>query len=344
MHEKEVPYRDVCDLVFKKDLLPAVYRWVSSLSPENLVRFSRVFPRIAQSILDPSEDDQNSDSCNESYAPSSTMPEWTLFQTIDQPRQTPLSPEFLLSRPTSSHLTYGAFDADQMRACRGVPTRTREHERSHIHTAERCGANMDRWKERAMTTTYRRDLCGAADRPAGDPTADQIVIVYSKGTLNAEAASAAAGHIARDPAWTREFREMCRGLAEAINATAYRAGFSGVKAAPVAQHTRPKWSDPTPVSHGLARPAETFWQTSHQAAFVPAPVPAPARRAADRGKAEHVLPFDLHPGAEKMTTATREAFRDHAAEREERSEYYADAWVRTGPASAVAGRIVGRRM
>jgi hypothetical protein len=340
MQEKEIPHREVCDRVFRKDLLPAVYRWVSALSPAGLTRFERVFPRIARAIVDPSSISTDN-STTSSY---SSMPEWSLFQG-SAPPSVDLSPETLLSRPTSSHLTYGAFSADQMRACRGVPTRTRENDRSQIHTAERCGANMERWTERAMNTTYRKDICHApVEGGVKNCTEEQMAIVYSRGTLSEEAVSAVAPMIGRDGGWTREFRELCRALAEAADATDYRAGFTGVKVAPPATHTRQKWTDPVPVSHGLARAAETFWQTSNRADFVPVTRPVESYRPADQRKAEMETPFDRHPGAEKMISATREAFRDHTAERDDHPEYYSDARVRIGGASAVAGRVTGRRM
>ena len=41
-----IPYKDICDKVFKSELLPAVYRWISALSKEELARFNLVFPRL----------------------------------------------------------------------------------------------------------------------------------------------------------------------------------------------------------------------------------------------------------------------------------------------------------
>jgi hypothetical protein len=339
MFEKEIPFRAVCDLVFKQDLLPAVYRWISGLPPETLLRFRSVFSRIANDIgKGESADVPASPSEGSSFA--SEMPIFSPLPSRD------LSPDHLLSRPTSSHLTYGAFDGEQMRACRAVPTRTREDERSQILTAERSGANMDFWTERAMNTTYCHDVCRTpTERTVRDETPDQMVIVCSKGTLNDEAAERAKHFIGRDAVWTREFRDLCRALSTAIDATTYRAGFTAAKAVHTPHHPRPKWTDPVPVSQGLARPAETFWQTSNRAEFVPITRSEEEYRPPDTRKASFAKPFDVHPSADrKMTTATRENFPDHFASRNERPEYFADTRVCFSPASAVAGQIVGRRM
>jgi hypothetical protein len=47
MRPKPIPCKSTCDAVFEKELLPAVYRWISNLSPEELARFKTVFPVLA---------------------------------------------------------------------------------------------------------------------------------------------------------------------------------------------------------------------------------------------------------------------------------------------------------
>jgi hypothetical protein len=48
MSRRPVPHKAICDAVFKPELLPAVYRWVANLSPQEFVRFATVFPPLAR--------------------------------------------------------------------------------------------------------------------------------------------------------------------------------------------------------------------------------------------------------------------------------------------------------
>jgi hypothetical protein len=193
-----------------------------------------------------------------------------------------------------------------------------------------------------MSTTYRRDICRTAnERTVQDATPEQKVFVYSKGTLNSEAVSVLSQFIEKDPICAREFREICRSLSESINSTAYRNGFIEKKVVPTTQHRKPKWMDPIPVSKGLPKPAETFWQTSNRADFKPITRIEEKYRPSDQIQ---VKPFDLHPGVEKLGTTMREAIKDHCVDREQHPEYFGDGNMRIGSASAVAGKIVGRQV
>jgi hypothetical protein len=344
MAQKQIPFQSVCDLVFKRDLLPAVYRWVSALSPEELERFSRIFPPIARGITSP--DSRPDPTPGGAQAPSShyTMPEWRLFRGERGSTKTDLSPEALLARATSSHLTYGAFDDDQMRACRAVPIRTRASDKSQINTTERSAAYMARWSERMLNTTYRNDICRAGfSRTLRDQTADQQIIIYSKGVLGPEAMETAKGLIDKDAGWTRDFRELCRSLSESVDGTAYRSFFTTIKTSAPPTFVHPRWADPVPVSVGLERPAETFWQSTQRRDFVPVAKPEETFKAVDQHRACYTRPFDLHPLTEKTTTTIREGYVDHIATKDDHPEYFMDMQVRIPRGSGAVGAVVGSK-
>jgi hypothetical protein len=340
----KVPYASVCALIFKEDLLPSVHRWISALSPEELSRFSAVFPRIAADLSQPTARPENDPSDIQTPNSNYTMPEWRFFRGDREGTKIDLRPEALLARATSSHLTYGAFDDEQMRACRAVPTRSRESDKSQINTSQQSPAYMARWSDRMMNTTYRGDICRSGfNRTVKDQTIDQQIQVFSKGTLNEKAAEAAKKFVETDPGWTRAFRELCRSLADSIDATAYRASFTSVKKGKLPQFTHPKWSDPVPVSVGLSKPAEAFWTTTHRRDFAPVKAAEETFKVVDQHNACYSRPFDLHPQTEKVSTTVREGYLNHMATKDDHPEYFMDMQVRVPAGSGVVGDVIGRK-
>jgi hypothetical protein len=344
MSEREIPYRSVCDIIFKKNLLPAVYRWISSLSPEELARFGTVFPLIATDITNPPSSAEPDSSETQVQPSHSTIPERPLFRGQHEGTNASFTPEALLARATCSHMTYGAFDDEQMRQCRAVPIRTRESDKSQINTSERSPAYMARWSERMMNTTYRNDICrSGVSRTLRDQTVDQKLVIYSKGTLNDEAAETAKQYIDKDATWTRNFRELCRSLADSIDGTAYRASFTTIKTGAPPTFTHPKWTEPLPVSVGLSRPAESYWASTQRRDFAPVRKPEETFKAVDQHRSCYDRPFDLHPLTEKSSTTVREGYVDHMATKEDHPEYFMDMQVRVPSGSGVVGGVVGRK-
>jgi hypothetical protein len=339
--KKTTPFKAVCDAVFKPELLPAVYRWVSALSHEEIVRFSTVFPILAsdgREIPDPPAKKVGMLMQASRY----TIPEWGCFGSEATPRDIVPEMESMLRRPTTSHLAYGAFNQQQMRNAVPPPTGSRASERSQIIPDHRSEQALQMWSDRRLNTTYRHDMCHSGfERTVRDQTADQTVTIYSKNTLNAAAAERASRYVDRDPVWTRNFREMCRLLSDAITATDYREAFTEVKEATGERHKHPRWRDPEPVSVGLPKPAEQYWGTTHRTDHPQLRRERENPPYDDQHRARYKRPFDVHARTEKPTTTVRDEFRDHIANRNEQPEYWRDMIVRVPPGSAPAGNIAG---
>jgi hypothetical protein len=215
-------------------------------------------------------------------------------------------------------------------------------DKSQINTTERSEAYMERWNDRMMNTTYRHDICRSGfQRTLRDQNADQTVIVYSKATLNDTASQKAKEFIDVDPVWTRNFRELCRSLADAVDATAYRECFTTLKQGCTERFAHPKWSDPVAVSHGLDRSAESYWQSTHRTDFVHRERPEETFKAVDQHRACYTRPFDLFPMTEKTTTTFRQEYQDHMASKDDHPDYWTDMTVRIPPGSGVVGDVVG---
>jgi hypothetical protein len=201
---------------------------------------------------------------------------------------------------------------------------------------------MESWNNRVMNTTYRHDYCHSGfDSTLRNQTLDQTVIVYSKNTLSPEAAERAKLHIDKDPIWTRNFRELCRSLHDAVEATAYREGYTPIKEAPGERFTHPRWIDPVPVSVGLPKPAEAYWASTYRHDFYPLTKIRDTAPYDDQHRARYSKPFDNHPITEKTTTIFRTDFVDHMANKEEQPDYWTDMTVRIPPGTAPVGNIEG---
>jgi hypothetical protein len=271
-----------------------------------------------------------------------TLPEWQLFPPADPEYDADFSTEGLLRRPTTSHVTYGAFDKEQMRNARAIPTRTRADERSQINQSEKCEAYMLQWAEKMMNTTYRHDICRSGFKQTlRKQDVDQTVLVYCKNTLNEEASEKAKAYVDQDPVWTRNFRELCRSLSDAIDATAYRAGYTTLKTAPGERFVHPKWTDPPNVSRGLKRPAEAYWFPTYRTDYVDPGRLTSLYTKDDQHRARYARPFDQYPMTEKTTTTFRREFQDHMASKEDHPDYWTDMVVRIPPGSAVVGNCQG---
>ncbi|KAH0795349.1 hypothetical protein GPJ56_000798 [Histomonas meleagridis] len=343
----QVPFKNVCDAVFKKEILPAVYRWIKAFQPEQLQRFDYVFTRLSKDSSGSDLPTSRTKTPTRLLSSRYTIPEWKSFPIEEKLVKKEKTVEDYLKRPTLSNLTYGAFDSEQMAAARAIPTRTRANDRSQINATERSEEYMAKWSERMMNTSYRTDLCSKEfDRTKnkfGDLTnTDNKILVYSKDTLNKAASQRAKKYADVDPAWTRAFREMCRSLDESINATAYRNNFTTIKKVNGKRFVHPKWTDPIPtVSRGPKRPAESFWETTNQTAFVKPQKTDETFKATDQHKACYSCPFDHHPLTEKYSTTFRSQFQDHLANKDEHPEYYRDMVVRMPSGSAVVGDVLG---
>jgi hypothetical protein len=209
-------------------------------------------------------------------------------------------------------------------------------------TTDRSAGYMDRWSDRMLNTTYMHDICHSGNaRTLKNQTDEQTFIIYSKGSVNEQAAPHVKKYITRDAKWTRDFREMCRSLSEAIDATAYRGAFTSAKKASGERFVHPKWTDPAPVLRGLEKPAESYWQTANRSDFVPVKKPEETFKVPNQHKACYSMPFAGHPKTEKNSTTTRDGFRDHMATRDEHPEYWTDSRVRMPLESAVAGTVLG---
>jgi hypothetical protein len=342
MPPKPIPYKSICDAVFKKELLPAVYRWISNLSPEELARFKTVFPVLASDeALRPSKTSKRFP--NRLQPSRYTMPEWNILPEVDPPRAATNTIESWLARPTTSHTTYGTFTEEQGRVARAVPTRTRQDEKSTWMATTRSPKYMASWADRNMNTTYQHDYCHSGfARTLRDQTRDQTVIVYSKATLGPEASIRACEYIDVDPVWTRDFREMCRSLRDAIEATAYREAHTTMKSANGLRFTHPRWTDPVPVSVGLARSAEQYWSTTHRRDFIPLVKTQDTTGYDDQHRARYSKPFDNHPMTDKPTTVFMAEFVDHMKNKDDQPLYWTDMVVRIPPGTAPVGEILGK--
>lgn len=338
---KTVPYQDICDAVFKKDMLPAVYRWMSGLSPEQLARFNNVFPCLAKDGVAQTTT-TTVKSTNRLQSSRYTMPEWQTFTGERPVVKDEKSVESMLARATSSHLTYGAFDDEQMRAARATPTRTRDNDRSQINSTERNPEYMERWADKMMNTSYRADICHSGyNRTIKNQTADQTVIVYSRGTLNEAASERAKNFVDKDPIWTRAFRELCRSLTESLDATCYRNDYTTIKRATGERFVHPKWSDPIPKTTGMTKAAETYWMSANTSAYAPPKKSDETFKAADQHRACYSRPFDLYPMTDKTTSSFRDDFVDHVKNKDDQPLYWSDMRVKMPEGSGVVGNIVG---
>jgi hypothetical protein len=171
---------------------------------------------------------------------------------------------------------------------------------------------------------------------------DQTVAVYSKNTLSDVAAERAKAYVDRDAVWTRNFREMCRSLSDAVDATDYRGGFTTLKSAPHDEwFGHPKWTDPVPQTQGLRRSAESFWKPTYRTDFVDPGRLRESYTKDDHHRARYSNPFDFHPMTEKPTTTFKSEFVDHMASRDEQPDYWTDIRVRIPPGTAVVGNRQG---
>ena len=338
----EIPHKSVCDQIFRSELLPAVYRWISALSKEELARFNLVFPRLTQDNT-PDPGQMTKTQRNYGIVPSKyTMPDWNAFEKENEPEKDPLSVESLLKTPTTSHLSYGAFDTEQMRQAKAIPTRTRDNDKSQINATERSKEYMERWGARMMNTTYREELCHSTyRRTVKNETATEKILVYSKGTLNEKAAERAQRWADKDPVWTRAFRELCKGLADSIDSTCYRKDYTTLKKADASRFLHPKWRDPVPVTRGMKRPAESYWESTQRGSFVPSKRTEETFKAADLHRANYTRPFDIVPIEDKWTTSMRDDYLDHIKNRDDQPAYWVDMMVRMPPGSAVVGDVMG---
>lgn len=338
----EIPYKSVCDAIFRAELLPAVYRWVSALSKEELARFNTVFPRLAREDS-PDEEPMTASLRKYNLVPSKyTLPEWNSFEKSNDVEKDPLSVESLLKTPTTSHLSYGAFDQEQMRQARAIPTRTRENDKSQINATERSKEYMERWGSRMMNTTYRQELCHSTyRRTVKNETPTEKILVYSKRTLNDKAIERAMKWADKDPVWTRAFRELCKGLADAIDSTAYRSEFTTLKKAEASRFLHPKWRDPVPVTRGMKKSAESYWESTQRGSFIPSQRPDETFKAADLHRANYQRPFDIVPIEDKWTTSMRDDYLDHIKNKDDQPAYWVDMVVRMPPGSAVVGDVLG---
>lgn len=338
---KSIPYKEICDAVFKTEILPATYRWISSLSPEQLQRFGDVFPCLAKDGGDGTIT-RTHHAENKLQSSRYTMPEWQAFSVSKPVQVDEKSVESLLARATSSNLAYGAFDEGQMRACRAVPARTRDSDKSQINSTERSESYMTRWSSRMMNSSYRADICHTGyKRTVKDVTPDQTVTVYSKATLNEAASERAKNFIDKDPLWTRTFRELCRNLSESIDGTCYRNSFTTIKKATGERCVHPRWSDPLPATTGTKKSPESLWQTSMRGHFA-----APTRteetfKVADQHHACYKRPFDLYPMTDKVTSSFRDDFVDHVKNKDDQPEYWTDMRVKMPAGSGVVGSVIG---
>lgn len=338
---KTVPFKDICDIVFRPDLHPAAYRWVSGLSDEELQRFNFVFSRLAKQDNYTTVRSTTKVTENKLMASRYTIPEWKLFMQGTS-LQKDTKKEDPLARATSSHLTYGNFDEEQMRASRAIPTRTRASDQSQINATEKSKEYMSRWTERMMNTTYRHDICHSSyQRTLRDETTDQTVLIYSKGVLSKEAAERCKKFVDVELQWTRDFREMCRSFSDSIDATAYRNNFTTLKKVTGERFAHPKWVDPVPVSHGLKRSAESYWETTNKTDFKVSERPDETFKAADLHRACYACPFDHFPITEKITSTFRDDYLDHMKNKDDQPEYWVDMRVRIPPGSGVIGDVVG---
>ena len=348
MHpNKNIPYKNICDTVFKPDLHPAAYRWVSGLSNEELQRFNYVFPRLC---VDNYSTVRNTGRLTENKLMASryTMPEWKLYVNDEIKKGAPVerasapSAEDLLRRATSSHLTYGNFDPEEARLAKAIPTRTRASDQSQINAAERSKEYMERWADKMMNTTYRHDICHSSyTRTLHNETSDQTVLIYSKGVLTKAAMEKAEQWVDKDLQWTRDFREMCRSFHDSIDATAYRNNFTTLKRVYGERFTHPKWTDPVPVTRGLKKAPEAYWETTMRGDIKPSERTDETFRAANLHRANYRCPFDQYPMYEKMTTLNRDDLVDHMKNKDDQPEYWVDMVVRIPPGSGVVGNVLG---
>lgn len=339
---KPIPYKNVCDVVFKKDLLPAVYRWVSSLPPEELERFDGTFTRLLKEGKDESPAYTRKLEDRQLQASRYTVPEWNSFGVKLEQTKHEITMDDLLNVPTSSHITYGAFTEEEMKTAKAIPTRTRANDVSQINATTRSKAYMERWAERMMNTSYRADTCKSNfKRTIKDQTKDQIIIVYSKNTLSEIAHERAKLYADNDQIWTRNFREMCRSLANAIDSTEYRTGYTSLKEVNKERFANPKWTDPIPVSRGMKKPAESFWESTAKSTFIEPDKTSETYKVRDQHRACYTRPFDLFPMTEKTTTSFRDDYLDHMKNKDDQPEYWVDMRVKMPSGSGVVGDVIG---
>lgn len=341
-NKKSVPYADICAAVFKPELKPAYTRWITNLSPEELQRFYAVFSRIAKDQAKERPTSRNI-STNKLMASKYTMPEWNVLKVREVVQnQKKKEEEDPLSMPTTQHLNIGNFDYDQMKAARAIPTRTRQNDQTQINASERSKDYMERWNEKMLNTTYRHDICHSGyQRTVHNKTLDQTILIYSKNVLTKEAAERSKKYVDIDLEWTRSFREMCRSLQDSIDATDYRNNFTSLKKMNKERFAHPKWSDPVPVSRGLPKSAESYWETTHNSDFKKSKRTDETYSVIDQHRACYKCPFDHHITVDKQSTTFRDDFTDHVAHKDDQPLYWTDMRVRIPPGSGVVGDVIG---
>ena len=340
------PYKNIIDSVFKEDYIPAAYRWVNAMQPETLQLFKNVFDRLSRDLNDQPDLEKKTQK-SQLMASRYTIPEWKIMPINEVPKDTEDqdSIETLLKKPTESNLTYTRFTKEQSRVCRGVPTRTRDSDKSQINATENSPAYISRWAARNMKTSYMNDVCRSEfNATLQNKTIQQTVIVYSKGVLSDSAAKRAEKYIDVEPVWTRQFRELCRNLQQSADSTMYRSGFTVVKKPPPGERfVCPKWRDPEPhVTEGKKRPAESFWGSEMKTEYKPLVKPEETFKSDDQHRARYSCPFDHHAITESVfTTSMRDDFPDHLAAKEEHPLYFEDMKVTMPSGTAAVGEIVG---
>lgn len=336
-------HKNIADAVFKKELLPAAYRWISSLQPEKLELFQEVFSRLTTDSQSSPQMTTRSLSQRKAVASRYTMPEWNRMpiEEAKAAERAAGNPD-PLSRPSTYAIDFIRYDQDQTEVARGRPTRTRDNDKSQINSAEQSPTYLKRWAERQLNTTYREEVCRSTfDSPIGGRSVRQQIVVYSKGVLNTAAEGRAEAYV-NDTTWTRPFREMCRDLKDSINSTAYRADFTSLKTSNQERFAHPKWSDPVPVSRGMAQSPESTWCSEEHRTYTRLKREADRYTAVDQHRAAYSKPFDQHAITEKTTTTTfRSDFTDHMADRDDHPMYFEDMRVRIPPGTGPAGKIVG---
>lgn len=338
---RTIPYENICKAVFKADLQPAYTRWISNLSQEELAKFHAVFKRL-QKDNTKQRSTTRSICTNQIVASNYTMPEWNILHVKDVVKNREEKVEDPLARPTTSHLTYGNYGYDEMKTARAIPTRTRANDQTQINKSERSKDYMERWNDKMMNTTYRHDICHSGyQRTIHNNTVDQTILIYSKNVLTPEAAERAKQYVDIDLEWTRAFREMCRSLADSIDATAYRNNFTTIKKVNDERFAHPKWSDPVPVSRGLKKSAEAYWETTYNGTYKKTQRTDETYSVIDQHRACYRCPFDQHIQTEKHSTSFRDDFTDHMAHKEDQPLYWEDMRVRIPPGSGVVGNVLG---
>lgn len=337
------PHKDIIDVVFRPDILPAAYRWVNSMQPETVKLFVKVFKRLASDIQKNKDIKKNVEKITLQKS-KYTMPEWSLLPIGQTPDAPPPGVDDLLKRPTCTNIAHTEFTQEQRDVARAVPIRTRDSDKSQINATENSPVYLERWARRNLNTTYNADIGkGTLVSSVKENSIRETVKVYSKGVLSEIAMQRAEAYVDKDPVWTRSMRELCRSLISNADSTAYRAGFTIVKKLPTGERfAHPKWSDPKPVLGTTTRAAESFWESEMNRSYVPLKTLEETFKVADQHRARYECPFDFHALTEKNTSTIRADFPDHMASKDEHPLYFDDMKVTIPPGTASVGEIVGK--